>query len=85
MKTKITKEAHTDEHTITNIDGRPLTIQATRTRDSDGFSTITLQFGEQSIVFASTALEHKYEDAAKRCIGVLAEAVQESCTIQEYK
>lgn len=69
-----------DGPTFHDADGEVQQITVTRTRTTNGFASITMQFGKQRIEFNSDIAEG-YEQAARSARELLDSACSESCTI----
>lgn len=60
-------------------------ICASRMRNSNGFSMITVSIGKQKVEFSSDEFGHNYEEIAKQFIEKLDEVIMNPCTLPEEK
>lgn len=60
-------------------------MSVTRTRNSTGFSQITIKAGNQRIIFSSDNYKDKYEIAARELMELMDTIVDDYCKLPELK
>lgn len=78
-------EVFTPSEPVRDADGNVIDIRVTRTRNTNGYNSITLNVGREQIDFTDRIFDDEYEIAVSVVRDLLNMAVNHPCTLPEAK